>query len=147
MKRKHVKYSGLFLWKKLSCKRLDILKDWWLLQAWCKHSWYSNDPSSFRIKPFNLETTRSLVKFIKNNIFCIRWKLFLVKWEKRQKLKRLSIRRQDIQTRHVELHGKTLGKRDCNILTANEATELRSVSSRGPNWWNAQMKSGSWRKY
>ena len=39
-----------------------------------------------------------------------------MKKKKRQKLKRLSIRRQDIQTRHVELHGKTLGKRDCNIL-------------------------------
>ena len=64
-----------------------------------------------------LETTQSLVTFVKNNIFS--YSLKANAWQnekKRQKLKRLTIRRQDIQTRHVELHGKTLGKRDCNIL-------------------------------
>ena len=64
-----------------------------------------------------LETTQSLVTFVKNNIFSYSVKANAWQNEKkRQKLKRLTIRRQDIQTRHVELHGKTLGKRDCNIL-------------------------------
>ena len=62
--------------------------------------WYSKDHSSQNLS--ETETTQSLTKFIKNNIFHIRWKL--CRWnerKKKQKTQKIAHPRQDIQTRHV----------------------------------------------
>ena len=54
-----------------------------------------------------LETTQSLVRFVKNNIFSYSVKANAWQNEKkRQKLKRLSIRRQDIQRQTSNYMGK-----------------------------------------
>ena len=62
--------------------------------------WYSKDHSSQNLS--ETETTQSLTKFFKNNIFHIRWKL--CRWnekKKKQKTQKIAHPRQDIQTRHV----------------------------------------------
>ena len=62
--------------------------------------WYSKDHSSQNLS--ETETTQSLTKVFKNNIFHIRWKLcWWNEKKKHRKLKKIAHPRQDVQTRHV----------------------------------------------
>ena len=95
-----------------------------------------------------LETTQSLVRFVKNNIFSYSVKANVWQNEKKKtKTQKIVHPTPRYPETNVELHGKTLGKRDCNILIVSFGYMEVSGKSGIMTWMVAHFRqwSSEWR--
>ena len=123
MKRKHVRWSGIFLWK--SCNANGRISQGLMAAPDMIQNtpWYSNDHLSYQNVS---ETTWSVPRFFKNNIFPNSMKAVPGKMRKKDtKLTRLSIQ---ISKR---VKSNYMGKRQYNILSFGSLRSWRDFCTRG----------------